>query len=285
MFTTLIDAASLAERLDQGDIRVFDVRHELARPAAGWLAHQESRVPGATFLDMDADLSGKRTSGNGRHPLPDRAAFHALMQQAGVGADDLVVAYDAQGGTMAARLWWMMRWLGHSRVAVLDGGWQAWRAARLPVENVAIGDIRELPGLASRPLPLGESQVGAVNADEIVAHLDADDMLVVDARAQARYLGEIEPQDPVAGHIPGARNRPHTTNLDGAGRFKSADVLRAEFGALLGGHEPIRVVHQCGSGITACHNLIAMEHAGLSGSRLYPGSWSEWCSDPLRPVA
>ena len=285
MMTTLIDAASLASRLDRGSVRVFDVRHDLANPAAGWLAHRESRVPGAVFLDMDADLSGARTSSNGRHPLPDRAAFHTLMCEAGVDEDDLVVAYDAQAGAMAARLWWMMRWLGHARVAVLDGGWQAWRSAGLPVEDVALTQVREFPGESSRPLPLGDSLVGAVDADALVTNVATAEWLVLDARAKARYLGEIEPMDPVAGHIPGALNRPHTTNLDAGGRFKTADALRREFGALMDGRDPIDVVHQCGSGITACHNLIAMEHAGLHGSRLYPGSWSEWCSDPLRPVA
>lgn len=285
MFTTLIDAASLASRMDRGGVRVFDVRHDLANPAAGWLAHREARVPQAVFLDVDADLSGARTSGNGRHPLPQREAFHTLVKHAGVGEDDLVVAYDAQGGTMAARLWWMMRWLGHSRVAILDGGWQAWRAAGLPVEEVALDKVRELPGESSRPLPLADSLVATVDADTLMANLEAAELMVLDARAKARYLGEVEPLDPVAGHIPGALNRPHTTNLDAAGRFKPAEALRREFSSVLDGRDPIAVVHQCGSGITACHNLVAMEHAGLHGSRLYPGSWSEWCSDPLRPVA
>lgn len=285
MPTTLIDAASLASRMDRGGVRVFDVRHDLSNPAAGWLAHREARVPQAVFLDMEADLSGARTSSNGRHPLPQREAFHTLMKNAGVSEDDLVVAYDAQGGAMSARLWWMMRWLGHARVVILDGGWQAWRAAGLPVEEIALDKVRELPGESTRPLPLADPLVATVDADALVANLEVAELMVLDARAKVRYLGEVEPLDPVAGHIPGALNRPHVANLDPVGRFKTAEVLHREFSHVLGGRDPITVVHQCGSGITACHNLVAMEHAGLHGSRLYPGSWSEWCSDPIRPVA
>ncbi|TSH92868.1 sulfurtransferase [Verticiella sediminum] len=285
MSSPLIDCSTLAARLGRDNVRVFDVRHDLARPGAGFQAYREARIPGAIFLDVETDLSGARTSTNGRHPLPARAAFRQRMVEAGVGEDDLVVAYDAQGGAMAARLWWMMRWIGHAQAAVLDGGWPAWLAQGLPVDDAPLDEQRASSGAAASPLHLNEPLVGSVSADEVAANLERPEFLVLDARAHARYLGEVEPLDPVAGHIPGALNRPHTENLAQDGRFKPAQALREEFAALLGERAPHQVVHQCGSGITACHNLLAMEHAGLTGSRLYPGSWSEWCADPLRPVA
>lgn len=285
MYTTLIAPAELARLLDAGNVRIFDVRHDLAQARNGLQAWRASRIPGALYLDVDQELSGARTAGNGRHPLPARADFHRLMVDAGVGADMQVVVYDAQGGTMAARLWWMLRWLGHEAVAVLDGGWQAWQAADLPIDHQPVTGTRRLPGAAENPLPLAESQVGMVTADQVLANISAPEFVVLDARAAARYRGEVEPLDPVAGHIPGALNYPHLDNLDDDGRFKSTDQLRAAFGLILDGRPPQDIVHQCGSGISACHNLLAMEHAGLTGSRLYPGSWSEWCSDPVRPVA
>ncbi len=283
MYTTLIQAKELAA-LGADDVIIFDVRHDLAQPAAGVQAHLQSRIPGARFLYVDTDLSGTRTSTNGRHPLPEREAFHQLMVNAGVGAETQVVVYDAQDGSTAARLWWMLRWLGHEAVAILDGGWSAWLAAGMPVDDVAYDALPPWPGPASNPLPLGEPLNDTVDADCVLANLEKEEFIVLDARAAARYRGEIEPLDPVAGHIPGALNRPFSENLL-EGRFKPAAALRAEFAELLQGRPPHEVVHQCGSGITACHNLFAMEHAGLSGSRLYPGSWSEWCSDPRRPVA
>lgn len=285
MYTTLIAPEELARLLDAGNVRVFDVRHDLAHPQAGQQAWRASRIPGALFLDVDHELSGARTAGNGRHPLPACADFHRLMVDAGVGANTQVVAYDAQGGAMAARLWWMLRWLGHEAVAVLDGGWQAWAAAGLAVDDQPVAGARRWPGASANPLPLAESRVGMVTADQVLANIAAPEFVVLDARAAARYRGEVEPMDPVAGHIPGALNHPHLDNLEADGRFKSPDLLRAAFGTVLNGRPPQDIVHQCGSGITACHNLIAMEYAGLTGSRLYPGSWSEWCSDPVRPVA
>lgn len=284
MHNPLIQPGDLTRELSNPDLRIFDLRHDLTQPDAGWRAYQHSRIPGAVFLDVEQDLAGVRTSNNGRHPLPDRHVFHDLMVRAGVGAESRVVAYDEQDGAMAARLWWMLRWLGFANVAVLDGGWQAWRQAALPVDAAPV-DARLLPGAAAQPLPLGESLVREVSSADVVRNLRTHEFLVLDARAQARYQGRIEPLDPVAGHIPGALNRPYQENLDTHGGFKTPDVLRAEFGALLNERQSSDVVHQCGSGITACHNLIAMEYAGLPGSRLYPGSWSEWCSDPLRPVA
>ena len=247
MTMTLISVADLATHLGAADVRVFDVRHDLTNHAAGREAYAAGHIPGARYLDHETELAAARNGKNGRHPLPDRGQFGALMAAHGVTPETLVVAYDASGGMYAAHLWWMLRWLGHDRVAVLDGGWQAWQAV---LDNIA------RPGFT-----------------------------VIDARAANRYRGEVEPMDPVAGHIPGALTRPNGQNLQADGRFKDAAQLRQEFTALLDGRDPAAIVHQCGSGITACHNLLSMEIAGLAGSRLYPGSWSEWCSDPSRPVA
>jgi len=279
MTMTLISAADLAARLQAPDLRIFDVRHDLADHAAGRRAYEQGHIPGARYLDHETELAAPRTGKNGRHPLPSRADLAALMAAHGVGPDTLVVAYDASGGMFAAHLWWMLRWLGHERVAVLDGGWQGWLAAGQPA---ATEPAPAVPAGAVQPgAPLAET----VDAQAVLANLAQPAFTVLDARAANRYRGEVEPMDPVAGHIPGALNRPNGENLQADGRFKDAAQLRAEFAALLGERDPRAVVHQCGSGITACHNLLAMEIAGLAGSRLYPGSWSEWCSDPARPVA
>lgn len=285
MTTTLISAADLAARLrtaplDTPDVRVFDVRHDLTNHTAGRQAYDAGHIPGARYLDHETELAAARTGRNGRHPLPDRAQFGALMAAHGVTPRTLVVAYDASGGMYAAHLWWMLRWLGHERVAVLDGGWQAWTAAGLPVSQDAAPAVR--PGTPVEP---GAPLAGTVDAQAVLANITQPAFTVIDARAANRYRGEVEPMDPVAGHIPGALNRPNGENLQPDGRFKTAEQLRSEFSSLLAGHDPASIVHQCGSGITACHNLLSMEIAGLTGSRLYPGSWSEWCSDPARPVA
>jgi len=280
MTTTLISAADLAARLDQPDVRVFDVRHDLTNHAAGRQAYDAGHIPGARYLDHETELAAARTGKNGRHPLPARADFGALMAAHGVTPRTLVVAYDASGGMYAAHLWWMLRWLGHDQVAVLDGGWQAWTAAGLPVSLEAAPAVQ--PGAPVEPTA---ALVGTVDARTVQDNIAQPSFTVIDARAANRYRGEVEPMDPVAGHIPGALNRPNGENLQPDGRFKSAEQLRAEFTGLLAGRDPAAIVHQCGSGITACHNLLSMEIAGLSGSRLYPGSWSEWCSDPSRPVA
>lgn len=277
---TLISAADLAARLDAPDVRVFDVRHDLTNHAAGRQAYDAGHIPGARYLDHETELSAARTGKNGRHPLPSRGAFGALMAAHGVTPKTLVVAYDASGGMYAAHLWWMLRWLGHDQVAVLDGGWQAWTAAGLPTTTEAGAAVR-----AGQPVEPGASLAGSVDAQAVLDNIARPAFTVIDARAANRYRGEVEPMDPVAGHIPGALNRPNGENLQADGRFKPAAQLREEFASLLDGRDPAAIVHQCGSGITACHNLLSMEIAGLSGSRLYPGSWSEWCSDPSRPVA
>jgi len=291
MTTTLISAAELAGCLNSPELRVFDVRHDLMDHAAGRRAYEQGHIPGARYLDHETELAAPRTGKNGRHPLPTREALAALFTAHGVGPDTLVVAYDASGGMYAAHLWWMLRWLGHERVAVLDGGWQAWNAAGLPTstEGVPPVDATGVAGAYAEQTEnaslLGQPLMETVDADAVLANIAAPAFTVVDARAANRYRGEVEPMDPVAGHIPGALNRPNGENLQADGRFKDAAQLRAEFAVLLGERDPAAIVHQCGSGITACHNLLAMEVAGLAGSRLYPGSWSEWCSDPSRPVA
>lgn len=275
------------------DLLLMDCRFDLAAPAAGEAAFQQSHLPGALYAHLEHDLSGPKTGHNGRHPLPEQAVFAATLRQWGLNPGTRVLAYDASGGMFAARLWWMLaHWLGHEAVQVLDGGWAAWLAAGGAVATSApslrpSGHI-EAPAVAAPPTGSTQSTAPAlVRADEVLASLNAASppLQLLDARAPERFRGDTEPLDPVAGHIPGAQNRFFQLNLQADGRFKPAATLRAEFDALLGGRAPITLVHQCGSGVTACHNLLAMDLAGLPGSRLYAGSWSEWCSDPNRPTA
>lgn len=276
--TMLISPQELAAHLDAPNWIVFDVRHELQNLAAGRAAYHAGHIPGALFLHMDEDLSAVQTGKNGRHPLPERAHFAAKLAALGVSADSQVVVYDAAGGMMAARLWWMLRWLGHASVAVLDGGWPAWVAA----QAVSTDQPRaRAPGSLVAASPLTRQ----VDAAHVLANIDTQAELVLDARGPDRFRGENETMDPVGGHIPGARNRCFRDNLDSQGNFKDAASLRQEFVEILGDFTPAQVIAQCGSGVTACHNLLALEIAGLPGAALYPGSWSEWCSDPTRPVA
>ncbi len=275
--TTLVSTADLFRHLDDPDWVVFDCRHELMRPEAGPQEYARSHVPGARSLNADTDLSAAPTGRNGRHPLPDPEAFARKLGAAGVAHGKQVVAYDAQGGSFAARLWWMLRWLGHDAVAVLDGGWSKWLREARP-------ETRVVPTPApTRFVPAIRQP--AVDAAYLLARLRDPSIVVVDARGAERYRGETEPLDPVAGHIPGSINRPFQGNLAEGGVFKSADALRAQWQPVLGDIPSASVVHSCGSGVSACHNLLAMEIAGLAGSRLYAGSWSEWCADPERPVA
>jgi thiosulfate/3-mercaptopyruvate sulfurtransferase len=271
MFSTLIDAQAL--RSLRGAV-VLDCRFELAQPDAGAAAYAAGHVPGAFYAHLDRHLSGAKTGRNGRHPLPDRAALAAWAGSLGIAPGVQVVACDDQGGVYAARAWWLLRWLGHEAVAVLDGGWAAWRAAGGAVETA----IPQPPGGPAYPAAAAPA-MATIDADALLARLGR--VRLLDARAGERFRGEAEPLDPVAGHIPGASLRCFKDNLQGDGRFKPAATLRAEFAA--GGDAP--AVHLCGSGVTACHNLLAMVHAGLDAGALYPGSWSEWCADPSRPVA
>lgn len=274
---TLVDSTLLADHLLDADWRIFDCRHLLGDPAAGRQAYAAGHLPGAFFLHLDDDLSGPTNGRNGRHPLPDPQRLADTLGAAGVAATTQVVAYDDAGGMFAARLWWMMRWLGHERVAVLDGGLQAWLSDGMAMSRDAVQVV------PTTFVP-HEGWV-AVTADEVAQGLKGRDMVLIDARAPDRFRGENEMLDPVGGHIPGARNRFFRDNLGSDLRFRAVDMLRAEFAAALRGSDPGKVIHQCGSGVTACHNMLAMELAGMAGSRLYAGSWSEWCADPTRPVA
>ncbi len=275
----VISAAELITAQDRGDVLVVDCRFDLTESGKGERDYRAAHIPGAVYADLDRDLSDLTREGLGRHPLPQDEAFSALLSRWGWRPDMEVVVYDDAGGALAAaRLWWLMRLSGHVRAAVLDGGLAAWRAAGLELDTI---DVRPLPSVAQVTL----------NRDEVVGYEELDErrregtVLLVDARAAPRFRGEVEPIDPVAGHVPGALNRPFSENLDAHGRFKPADVLQREFMRLLAGRRPTAVIHMCGSGVTACHNLLAMERAGLAGSRVFAPSWSGWVSDPSRPVA
>jgi thiosulfate/3-mercaptopyruvate sulfurtransferase len=277
-FTTLVSCAELAQHLDDPRWVVVDCRHQLNDPDWGERSYREAHLAGARFLHLDRDLSSPLTGNNGRHPLPDPARLAQRLRDIGLNADSQLVVYDHVGGGMAARLWWLARWLGHSQVALLDGGFGAWTAAGLPVDDhqpdITPGNFSGTPNPA-----------WTVDAAYLLGQLDQASLRLIDARAADRFAGENETLDPVGGHIPGARNRPWMNNLAADGRFKPAAQLREEWLAVLAGSAAADSIQQCGSGVTACHNLLALEVAGLSGARLYPGSWSEWCSDPARPVA
>lgn len=280
MSDLLVTAEELTAHAGDPGWRIFDCRHDLQNTEYGANAYVKGHIPGALFLHVDRDLSGEKTGRNGRHPLPDPQVFAARMSAAGVGPDTRVIAYDNEGGVFAARLWWMLRhWLGHDKAALLDGGLAGWRRAKLPLT----AEVPSFPPAGFVARPQDDDQVDAAH---VLACLGVPEVLMLDARSEERFSGEAETIDPVAGHIPGAVNRFYFDNLDDAGcYFKPADELRAEFDALLAGRDPARVVQQCGSGVTACHNILAMEIAGIKGSKLYPGSWSEWCADPSRPIA
>ena len=280
MYTSLISTDELARQLSDPALVLVDCRHNLSDVDAGQRAYGASHLPGARFMHMDRDLSGERTGSNGRHPLPDVAALSGSLSRAGIDASKQVVAYDQNNGMWASRLWWLLHWLGHDAAAVLDGGIDKWIAEGRPI-TADRPSVQSARFVAMTPRPV-------ISSADILRGLSDDSsnpLTIIDARAPERFRGDIEPLDPVAGHIPGAINRPYGANLTPQQTFKPAELLRAEFDAQLGGAPLSSVVHQCGSGVTACHNLLAMEVAGLPGSRLYPGSWSEWVADPTRPVA
>lgn len=276
--TCLISAADLIPLAFDPHYVILDCRHDLLNPQYGRTAYASGHIPGAQFVSIDDDLSGVKDGPifRGRHPLPDPDVFIATLRHLGVDAGSRVIAYDAHGGMYAARLWWMLRWIGHANVMVLDGGLQAWQELGCTLEQ-------QVPEHAPGTITRQPSLVGTVDAATVMANLDSQTMQVIDARAPDRFRGENETIDPVGGHIPGAKNRFFKDNLKTDGKFKSATQLRAELSAIL--PDAQTGIMQCGSGVSACHNLLALEVAGMHGAKLYPGSWSEWCADPARPIA
>lgn len=284
MYTTLISAAQLHTLIASGSPHmVFDCSFELMQPDAGDAQYQEAHIPGAVRANLDRHLSAAKgaadAASGGRHPLPSRETFVAWLGSVGFRPDMQAVVYDRQGANYCGRLWWMLKWVGHDAVAVLDGGLQAWQASGGTVES---GDA---PAIQASNYPLAHAKNALIATEDVAKNLARPIQTILDARAAPRFRGEMEPLDPVAGHIPGALNRPFGLNLDAHGFFKSPELLRAEFDTLLAGRDPATVVHHCGSGVSALPNLIAMEVAGLGRTGLYAGSWSEWCSDPSRPMA
>jgi thiosulfate/3-mercaptopyruvate sulfurtransferase len=276
----LITTNQLQELLNRGaDALICDCRFDLAQVSAGREAYAKGHIPGAIYVDLDTDLSGARTGTNGRHPLPTPDDWATTRQRLGIAPPGInssphVIAYDSQGSAFASRLWWMLRAIGHHKVQVLDGGWDSW--------NGQISTAIHAPApLEQRPKPVAYQ--GLVLADAILDNLASRRKTVIDARSPDRFHGQNETLDPVGGHIPGSLNRFFKGNLEGS-EFKSPEILSKEFADLLGTTRASDVIHSCGSGVTACVNLLAMEHAGLAGSLLYAGSWSEWCADPKRPV-
>ncbi len=275
----LVDSERLGQHLSDPEWIVFDCRHDLVDAQRGARVYREGHIPGACFAPVDTALSGVKTGLNGRHPMPQVADFASFLAANGVNAKTQLVAYDDVGGQYAARLWWLARWIGLTQVAVLDGGLPKWLAEGRPV-------TAELPGPRGRGNVVAQPNPGqGVGVAEVLSQVNAGQGRVLDARTAERFRGENEPIDPVAGRIPSARNRFFKLNLNPDLTMRPPLELRREFEALLGEWRPAEVVHQCGSGITACANLLAMEHAGLTGSKLYAGSWSEWIADPARPIA
>ncbi|AOV17974.1 hypothetical protein BJI67_13710 [Acidihalobacter aeolianus] len=279
MSDCLIDARSLAERLRGEEPPVLvDCRFDLAHPEAGREAYMRGHLPTACYAHLDADLSGPASPASGRHPLPDHEDFAARCRAWGIGPGRLVVAYDDAGGAYAARLWWLLHWLGHAEAVVLDGGIQAWMAEGYALEqDEATPRVGEFTGY-----PRAER---VLDAETLQSLLHARRCRLIDVRTEARFKGHVEPIDPVAGHVPGAVNHPYNRLLSEDGRFLPPEALRAQIEAVLAGVSPDEAVAMCGSGVTACHLLLAMAHAGLPGARLYAGSWSEWIRNPERPVS
>jgi len=273
MFTTLVDVALLNEHLESKDWIIVDCRYDLMDKRAGRNQYLIAHIPGAVYADLLTDLSGPPVTDCGRHPLPTPQAMHSLFHRIGISQGAQVVAYDNASGSFAARLWWMLRYMGYDAIAVLDGGWPAWQKEGLPTASgEEINEPGNFQGQARRNWLVTVDKLTAVE-------------LLIDSRDPVRYRGEAEPLDRVAGHIPGAINHFWKDNLDSNGLFKGPDILRREFLEVLGDTSAANAVFYCGSGVTACHNLLAAAHAGLPVPRLYAGSWSEWCSDPKRPVA
>lgn len=279
-FRTLISTEALAARLGDPSFRIVDCRFRLDDVGRGEREWKAWHIPGAAYAHLDRDLSGPRTGKNGRHPLPDAAALARTLGRLGISSGKQVVAYDQDHGMFASRLWWLLRWVGHDASAVLDGGLARWVSEGRPLSGPGAQGEQRAP-VEFHPVPRAGL---TVTADDVAALRRDPDWRLVDSRAPERYRGEIEPMDPVAGHIPGAANHFFQQNVGERGIFRTPEDLRARFSPVIGGVAPEHVVFYCGSGVQACQNLLALEHAGLSGAKLYPGSWSEWCSDPSRPV-
>jgi thiosulfate/3-mercaptopyruvate sulfurtransferase len=278
MYTTLIETAELAAAVADPRCAIIDCRFDLAQPDWGARVYAVGHIPHALYAHLDRDLSGAPRAGSGRHPLPGLAEWTARLNRWGIDESVQVIAYDQGSGAYAARLWGLLRWVGHTGVAVLNGGYAAWVAARLPISAAA--ETRAPAHFTPRAAALD-----TLSASDVERGLLERRILLVDARGADRFAGENETIDPVAGHIPGARNVPFAGNLDSQGRFLGAAALRRRWQEALGAHRASDIVSMCGSGVTACHNLLALEIAGLAGARLYPGSWSEWIRDPARPIA
>lgn len=276
-FTTLVSAAQLSAHLGDRDLVIVDCRFALDDVEWGRRAYAEAHIPGAVYADLNHDLAGPRTGTNGRHPLPDPEAFRSTLGRLGIAEGVQVVAYDQGNGMYASRLWWMLRWMGHDAVAVLDGGMGKWVADGFAVvAGIEVGEVKVFSG--------GPREDVVLPVEEVAPLVGRPGWRLLDARAAERYRGDVEPLDRVAGHIPGALNHFYQANLSDDGTFRAPDALREALVEVLGDAHVERVVCYCGSGVTACHNLLALEHAGLRGAKLYAGSWSEWSSDPARPV-
>ena len=277
VYTTLVSTDILATRLDDPDWIIFDCRFTLTDTSAGQRAYDKMHIPGARYVHLDNDLASAVTETSGRHPLPDPELLAHKLGNWGVDSRKQVVVYDDTFGAMASRLWWLLRWLGHDNVALLDGVYPKWMREKRPLTDAA-----SMPKPTTFHVSLNDSLwVDVVYVEEVTS---TGNHLLIDARAEERFSGEVEPLDLVAGHIPGAINRPYEDNLDIGGDFLSADELKEEYKAQTGDIPPEYIIHMCGSGVTACHNILAMEHAGITGTRLYAGSWSEWITDRSRQV-
>ncbi len=277
IYTTLIEADDLFKHLNNPCWVIVDCRFDLTNPDWGFEDYQRGHIPGSVYAHLDHDLSAPPTPDTGRHPLSSPSEFATTLERLGISNDSQVVALDTSGGSFAARLWWMLKWLGHNSVAVLNGGWNAWKSKGFPIAQ----------GIESKQRGkfIPHPQSGKyVTTHELIQLMGNPTFKLVDARAPQRYRGEFEPLDPVAGHIPGSINRFHENNLARAGKLKPAELLRKEFEEILGETPPHQVIVYCGSGVTSCHHLLAMEYAGIQGAKLYAGSWSEWIRDPNRPI-
>lgn len=276
--TTVVSTELLDRHLDDPNWVIIDCRFTLTDTEAGRRAYATGHLPGARYVHLDEDLSAPKSGRNGRHPLPDPDVFAQTLGRLGIDGRKQVVLYDDSFGAMAVRLWWMLRWMGHDAVALMDGGLPKWQREKRPMTT----DVPVVTPATFVPKLRDNMRTGA---DEVLAASQNGTELLMDARPEMRFLGEMEPIDPVAGHVPGAINVPFDDNLDLGGTFLDADELRELYEGLLNGRKPEEVIHMCGSGVTACHNLLAMEIAGMPGARLYPGSWSEWIADPSHPIA